>query len=448
MKSYDIIIVGAGPAGLFSALKLCDSNNKIALIDQGPDLDKRILDRNKAGLSGFGGSGGGINDGKLIFSLETGGNLNKIISEKQLNKHLIETKKIWKSFIGDIEIDNFDNLAENKDIVDKAKSFDLNLIVSDIIHIGSDLLPFVLEKIRAYLIEKNVDLLMNTEITDIHSPNRIDTYFKVNTINSVIRAKKVILAPGRGGAKWLQKQCLGLGIKNDVGFVDIGVRVEVPFNITQYLTDRLYEFKIKYITHSFKDQVRTFCCNPKGIVVKEEHKNFTLVNGYSNKDKNSPNTNFAFLSSIQLTTPNSNPLEFSENIAKTVNSISNGGVMVQTLEDLLSFRRTKTLKGNKVSPTLLEASPGDINLVFPYRFVKNITEGLQALNNFIPGIYHGSTLLYAPENKLYSSIIQTDNNMQTPIEGLYVIGDGGGATRSLVHASISGLIAAEHILKL
>lgn len=453
MEIYDVVIVGAGPAGLFAALVLAKTDLKVALIDKGPSLDNRITNRNSAGLSGFGGSGGGINDGKLIFSSVTGGRLDEYLDSEKLNNYLENTKEIWLNFIRDIEIDNFTNL-KNKDLVEKAAVYGWELIVSDTIHIGSDLLPMVLKNIEQYLIQKHVDITMDCGIQSIIPPQKdipgylgLKTdYFKLGNGNKFLQAKNVILAPGRGGAKWLQEQCFKLGIQTEVGMVDIGVRVEVPFEVTQHLTDAIYEFKLKYITPSYQDTVRTFCCNPRGIVVKEEHNNFTLVNGYSNKDKNSLNTNFAFLSSIKLTEPTSNPLEFSEHIAHTVNSIAQG-VMVQKFGDLINYKRTKSLGGNKVKPTL-ECYCGDLGLALPHRFTSNIIEGLLSLDNIAPGVADDSTLLYAPENKLYSSVVKVDNNMRTDIKGLYVIGDGGGLTRGLVHSSISGMIAANHVISL
>lgn len=443
-ENYDVAIVGAGPAGLFSALRFVDKGLKVILIDQGPDLENRISHRNSAGLTGFGGSGGGINDGKLIFSKITGGRLSEIVDDEILSSYLEISRILWRHFIGEIETDDFTNLSDNKKLIDNARQYNWDLIVSDIIHIGSDLLPLVLNKIRDSLISGGIKLLMNSKIEKVIDADKSDYHTLILGNGYTIYSRNVILAPGRGGAKWLQNICRDINIPFSVGNVDIGVRVEVPFEVTQFLTDNIYEFKLKYSTIKYQDIVRTFCCNPRGIVVKEEHKNFTLVNGYSNKDKNSPNTNFAFLSSIKLTDPDSNPLEFSEHIAHTVNSISNG-VMVQRFGDLLLNRRTKTLLNNKVKPTL-ECEPGDLGLALPYRFITNIIEGLQSLEQFIPGISDDSNLLYAPENKLYSSIIAIDDCMKTPIDGIYVIGDGGGATRGLIHASISGMIAADHII--
>jgi len=444
-KIYPVVVVGAGPAGLFTSLRMAENGQgkDVLLIDQGPDLNERKSYRNSAGLTGFGGSGGGINDGKIIFSTITGGRLNEVIDDEKLKGYLLESKNIWLDFIGDIETDDFTNLSGHH-LVKQAKNLGLELIVSDTIHVGSDMLPNVLTGIRNFLIENKVQLKMDTEIISVINKNKYGNFVLLTADNELIYAENVILAPGRGGSKWLQGQCQKLDIPTTIGNCDLGLRIEIPFEITRHLTDEIYEFKLKYITPSYQDEVRTFCCNPHGIVVKEQHKEITLVNGYSNKNKNSNNTNFAFLSSIKLTDPVSNPLEFSENIAKTVNSIANG-VMVQRLGNLLEHKRTKTLNGNKVIPTL-ECSMGDITLAFPYRFITNIIEGLQAIDKMAPGIFDEDTLMYSPEVKLYSSMVNINKNMETDVEGLYAIADGSGWTRGIAQASSSGLIAADHVL--
>jgi hypothetical protein len=438
-RLYDVIICGSGPSGLFAAIKLAGKGLQVAILDSGPDLNERI--KNPMGLFGFGGSGA-KNDGKLIFSKITGGRLNEIIGDVKLENYLLESKKIWLNFIGDLEIDDFTNLSSHK-LVKQAKDLGLELIVSDTIHVGSDLLPNVLNNIREYLIQNNVDIIMNCNIQEIE----VNKYgIKLYSPDSIFDTKYAIIAPGRGGAKWLQQQSQKIGLKQINNNCDVGVRVEVPFEIVQHLTDELYEFKLKYITPSYHDEVRTFCVAPRGRVIEEQHDNLILVNGYSNKNKNSQNTNFAFLSSIKLEEPESNPLEFSENIIKTVNSIAQGS-MVQRLQDLVEYKRTKTLKWNQVIPSLKTASCGDLALAYPYRFVTNIIEGLQGIDKIAPGIFNNDTLLFSPEVKLYSSMVQVDEHMESNISNLYCIGDGSGISHGLVQSSISGLIAAYHILE-
>jgi hypothetical protein len=342
-----------------------------------------------------------------------------------------------------LEIDNFTE-SSNNNLVNEAKEFGLELIISDIIHVGSDILPKVLDNIRDYLVNNNINLKMNCEVNDIKIDNNDICLY---TSNGKITSKKVIIAPGRGGSKWVLQQTSNLGLNQLNTNVDVGVRVEIPYDVTKHLTDELYEFKLLYKTPSYNDLVRTFCVCPRGIVASEKYdNNVTLVNGYSNKQKNSNNTNFAFLSSINLGPPISKPLEFSDNIIKTVNSISNG-ILVQRLGDLLDHRRTKTLKDNKVIPTLKDCYPGDLALAYPYRFVKNIIEGLEAIDKIANGIFDDSTLLYAPEVKMYSSMVNVNENMMSDIEGLYFCGDGSGTTRGISMACISGLIASDDILK-
>lgn len=444
MKSlYDVAIVGSGPAGLFAALRLANQGLQVVLIDKGPDLDERVKNSQKTSIKPFGFSGSGLfSDFKIIFSKITGGRLNEIIDDHKFENYLLETKNIWLDFIGDIEVDNFTNLSNHK-LVRQAKDLELELIVSDTIHVGSDTSPKVLSKVRDYLIQNKVYFIMNCEIKNIEATRY---GIKLYSANDIIAAKYVMVAPGRGGSKWLQAQSNKLGIKTKNVNLDVGVRVEVPFEVTQHLTDEIYEFKLKYITPSYKDEVRTFCCNPRGIVVEEKHGDVILVNGYSNKNKNSNNTNFAFLSSIKLEEPESNPLEFSENITRTVNSIANGS-MIQRLGDLLNYRRTKTLNGNRIIPSLKTASCGDIALAYPYRFVMNIIEGLQGIDKIAPGVLDNDTLLYAPEIKLYSSMVDIDQNLMSKIDNLYFAADGAGITRGIFQACVCGLIIADDILE-
>lgn len=439
MKIYDVIIIGAGSAGMFSAIKLAKKGLDILIIDKGPDLNKRILEIGKKSFSpiGWGGAGTG-SDGKLIFSKTTGGRLTQLIPDSKLSLYLEICRNMWNDFIGDLDVERFDK-NKNLSLINKAFQLNLDLEISDIIHVGSDLLPKVLSNIKDFIKNSKIDILMDKEIKDI-------TINKDYFIIDEFKSKNVIIAPGRGGAQWLKGVSEKLEIGNKNVNVDVGVRVEVPFGVTKNLTEKIYEFKIKYITPSYKDEVRTFCVNPGGFVVEENYGDKKLVNGYSNKNLKSNNTNFAFLSSIRLTDPINDPLNYSDNIIKTVNSIAKG-VMVQSLGDLLNFRRSRDLTNNSVKPTLDTAFPGDLSLAIPFRFLENIKEGLFAIDKMCPGIYHKDTLLYAPEIKLYSSMVDVNENMETKHPGLYVAGDGAGISKGIVQACISGLIASDNILK-
>jgi len=439
MRIYDVIIIGAGSAGMFSAIKLANKGLNILIVDKGQDLDNRIKELGQKSFSpiGWGGAGTG-SDGKLIFSKTTGGRLNQLIPDNKLSLYLEESRNIWNNFIGDLEVERFDKIKDLS-LINKAFQLNLDLEISDIIHVGSDLLPKVLYNMRKFIQDSKVDILMENEIKDIKIEK---DYFIIDEF----KAKNVIISPGRGGAQWLKRISEKLEINNKNVNVDVGVRVEIPFEVTRDLTDKIYEFKIKYITPSYKDEVRTFCVNPGGFVVEENYGEKKLVNGYSNKNFKSDNTNFAFLSSIRLTDPINDPLNFSDNIIKTVNSIAKG-VMVQRLGDLLNFRRSRDLSNNSVRPSLDTAFPGDLSLAIPYRFLENIKEGLFAIDKMCPGIYDENTLLYAPEIKLYSSMIDVNENMETKYSGLYVAGDGAGISKGIVQACISGLIAADSILK-
>lgn len=439
MKIYDVMIIGAGSAGMFSAIKLAKSGLNVLIVDKGQDLNNRIKELGNKSFSpiGWGGAGTG-SDGKLIFSKTTGGRLNQLINDDKLSLYLKECKDIWNSFIGDLEVERFDK-TKDLELISEANKCNLDLEISDLIHIGSDLLPQVLSNIRDFIINNKIDILMEREVKNIEVGG---DYFIIDEF----KAKNVIIAPGRGGAQWLKRISEKLQIGNKNVNVDVGVRVEIPFEVTRKLTDKIYEFKIKYITPSYNDEVRTFCVNPGGFVVEENYGEKKLVNGYSNKNLKSGNTNFAFLSSIRLTDPINDPLNFSDNIIRTVNSISKG-VMVQRLGDLINFKRSRDLSNNSVKPTLDTAFPGDLSLAIPYRFLENIKEGLFAIDKMCPGIYDESTLLYAPEIKLYSSMIEANENMETKYSGLYIAGDGAGVSKGIVQACISGLIAADDILR-
>jgi uncharacterized FAD-dependent dehydrogenase len=441
-KIYDVAIVGAGPAGLFAAMELsCDCN--VVLIDQGPDLATRIYNSSgdKVKPFGFGGSGG-FSDGKIIFSNETGGRLNELLSSVTLDVKLSDVYGIWNDLSRGLDIERF-GFVYNNPLVDVAKKCGLELVVSEIMHIGSDILPIVLSNIE-YELDGRINIKMGVCVTDFFPANKC---ICLSTSDGEIWAKNVIIAPGRGGSEWLSTISNRLGLSSKDTPVDIGVRIEVPSSTTKSITDELYEFKLRYVTPSYNDLVRTFCVCPNGRVVEEKYNGTTLVNGYSNTKSKSDNTNFAFLSSIKLGQPISRALDFSKNITHTTNSIADG-VLVQRLGDIIKFRRStaSSISNNSVVPTLDTASPGDLTLAYPHRFVVNIIEGLMAINDMIPGVYTDDTLLYAPEIKMYSSMADVDENMMSKIDGLYFCGDGAGTTRGIAQACVSGMVAAEHII--
>jgi len=443
MELYDIVIIGAGPSGLFAAVELERKlgNCKILLLDKGDSLDERIRKnlKNSVVPEGFGGAGG-FSDGKLIFSTEVGGNLSSIIPQEELDNLMQENYKLWNEFIDDLTVEKFLS-PEANDLVVDAKNHNIDLIISDIIHVGSDVLPFLLKNIEKELYE-NIDILTNSEVFNISKTNNS---FLIETSDKKYSSNFLIVAPGRGGSKWLNDQLSNFETKKVNNPVDIGVRVEIPYSITKNLTDRLYEFKMRYITPSYSDLVRTFCVCPKGQVVIEKNKDILLANGYSNIAHESQNTNFALLVSIKLGPPVNLPLIYSNNVAKIVNNIS-GGILVQRLGDLLSCKRSSVLSQNSLVATLKEALPGDLGLAYPYRVITDIIEGLQGIDKWLPGVSHNDTLLYAPEIKMYSSMIAVDAFMQAT-DGFYVCGDGAGITRGIVQASISGMSAAKHIVQ-
>ena len=445
MGNYDVIIVGAGPAGIFAAWRLAELSYKnVLLIDKGPSIEDRINLSVKDGVipEGFGGAGG-FSDGKLIFSSEIGGSLSEFVGEQKLDEYIKKSFNIWNDF--GFKYPNIEKFLsiDAQDIIDNANKNDIDIVTYDIIHVGSDNLPYLLKDVENN-IGNNTSLLMNTNVVNIETN---DDGFIVDCGNEQFSSKYLIVAPGRGGSSWVNSQLSKIGIFSLQNNVDIGVRVELPYHAVSHLTDRLYEFKIRYITPTYKDKVRTFCVCPGGVVVKEKNSDYTLVNGFSNARLKTDNTNFALLSSVKLGPPISLPLEFSQNIAKTANILS-GGVMVQRFGDLLNNRRSTnlSLSRNSVVPTLKDAVPGNLALAYPYRFLLNIIEGLNGISKIAEGVIDDDVLLYAPEIKMYSSRIPVDENMMSSHNGLYICGDGAGTTRGIVQASVSGLIAADNIL--
>ncbi|HDI74506.1 MAG TPA: NAD(P)/FAD-dependent oxidoreductase [Thermoprotei archaeon] len=456
MLRYDVVIVGAGPSGIFAAMELSQKTDlKILLVDKGRDLGERIcniLERGKClrckpcnMLSGWGGAGA-FSDGKLNYSLESGGWLPEIVPKQRLLELMEYVDKTYLKYGAPTKIyepdpDFFDYLKW------KARQTGLKLVYTRIRHMGSDGCKKVLLKMKKEL-ERNVDIMLNTEVREV--------IVKENKVRGVeladgktVESKYVILAPGRGGAEWLKNNLTKIGVKLRVNPVDLGVRVEVPAEVMEDLTSRLYEPKFIYYSKTFDDKVRTFCVNPYGEVIAEVYEDIITVNGHSYEDKKTDNTNFAILVSTKFTEPFEDPIAYGKYIARLANIIS-GGVIVQRLGDFLRGRRSTKdrIKRSIVEPTLKSATPGDLSFVLPYRYLVNIKEMLNALNKVVPGVYSDHTLLYGVEVKFYSLRVDVNEVLETTnVRNLYCIGDGSGLTRGLVQASISGVIAARSIIE-
>ena len=452
--NYDVIIIGAGPGGIFSAYELAKKNSelKIAVFEAGFELAKRKcpIDGDKvkscikcktcAIMSGFGGAGA-FSDGKYNITNDFGGTLFEYIGKKQAMELMRYVDEINVAHGGE-------NCKLYSTVGSKFKKLcmqnQLNLLEASVRHLGTDINYVVLENLYDELKDR-IDWFFNTHIDEI---DKIDGGYKVTSKNGEYTCKDCIVSVGRSGSKWMEGVCDKLGINTLSNRVDLGVRVELPAVIFSHLTDELYESKIVYRTKNYEDQVRTFCMNPKGSVVNENTNGIVTVNGHSYEDpeKQTENTNFALLVSKHFSEPFKDSNGYGESIARLSNMLG-GGVIVQRFGDLVSGRRSteKRIQEGLVEPTL-SATPGDLSLVLPKRILDGIIEMIFALDKIAPGTANPDTLLYGVEVKFYNMEVEIDENLETKHKGLYVIGDGSGVTHSLSHASASGIYVARQIL--
>jgi uncharacterized FAD-dependent dehydrogenase len=442
---YEVIIVGAGPAGLFTALTLADLGvDRLLLLEQGKDLEQRRRRSPKDMLCGWGGAGA-YSDGKLTLSSEVGGNLGEFLDRDSLNHLLKKADEIYVAHGAPGHVFGEASPAlEN--LSDRARLADLDLIPARIRHIGTENCRKVLGHLRASLTGR-------TETrTECPVKNLLAEEGRIRGIKlangQVITSRYVVVAPGRSGASWMKAEAKALKLKTRANPVDIGVRVELPGTVLKEITDKVYESKLIYYSKTFDDKVRTFCMNPYGEVVTEKSDGIITVNGHSYAQKRSANTNFAALVSSAFTEPFDDPIAYGLYIARLANLLG-GGAIIQRLGDLLAGRRSTKARIDRclTRPTLPQATPGDLSYVFPYRYLLSIIEMLQALDKVAPGVYSRHTLLYGVEVKLYSNRIDLSPEMETQVGNLFTIGDGAGITRGLLQASASGILAGRTIAK-
>lgn len=451
---YDVIIVGAGPGGIFTAFELTRKNTglKIAVFEAGHPLAKRHcpIDGKKVKscigcktcsiMSGFGGAGA-FSDGKYNITNNFGGTLYEYIGKARATELMHYVDDINMAYGG--EGTKLYSTANSK-FKKLCLQNKLNLLDASVRHLGTDKNYIVLENIYNDLKEK-VDFYFNTPVEHIELN---DGGYRVLTKKDAFDCDKCIVSVGRIGSKWMEKVCKELNLPKKSNRVDIGVRVELPASVFSHLTDELYESKIVYRTEKFEDNVRTFCMNPKGSVVNENTNGIVTVNGHSYEDPSmqTENTNFALLVSKHFTEPFEDSNGYGENIARLSNMLG-GGVIVQRFGDLMRGRRSnvKRIEESTVVPTLA-ATPGDLSLVLPKRVLDGIIEMIYALDKIAPGTANDDTLLYGVEVKFYNMEVAVDENLESHHKGLYIIGDGSGITHSLSHASASGVHVARHIL--
>jgi uncharacterized FAD-dependent dehydrogenase len=444
---YDVIIVGAGASGIFTSYELSkiNPNLKILMIEKGHSLEKRIcpIDGYKIKsciqcpvcniMNGYGGAGS-HSDGKYNITNNFGGELYKFVGKEEAIDLMNYVDEVLCS-MGGAEAKLYS--TANSSLKGKSLQYDLHLLDAKVRHLGTDRNLSILSNIYKYLSGK-LEMLFDTEVSDIE---KMDDGFNVSTNKVTYNCKELILATGRSGSKWISKTCDKMGIKTESNRVDIGVRVELPAEVFNHITDDVYESKIVYKTKKYNDMVRTFCMNPHGEVVTENTNGIITVNGHSYSDPkfHTENTNFALLVSNRFTEPFKNSNEYGESIARLSNMLG-GGVLVQRFGDLVNGRRTneKRMAKSFTMPTL-KATTGDLSLVIPKRQLDGIIEMIYALNNIAPGTANEDTLLYGVEVKFYNSMVEVDKNLETSVKGLYVLGDGSGVTHSLSQAAASGV---------
>ena len=456
MHEYDVIIVGAGPAGIFAALEMVDKGLRVLILEKGRAIRNRACPIHTKGtkcvhckpcgiLCGWGGAGA-YSDGKLTLTTEFGGMLD-LYMEKPVLMGLIDyIDSIYIKFGATDKVYGDDNKEAVRKIQKDSASADLSLIPARIRHLGTDRCIEILALMYEHLKEQ-CTIRHSDGVAEILVEN--GQFVGVETTRGErILGKYLIAAPGREGAEWFTGQAAKLGLEMITNPVDIGVRVEVPAVVMEHITDVVYESKLVYYTKSFDDRVRTFCMNPYGVVVAENNAGLITVNGHSNAEKTSDNTNFAILVSKSFTEPFKEPITYGKSIAKLANLLG-GGVIVQRLGDLKAGRRSteERISRGMVTPTMKEATPGDLSLVLPYRHLTAIIEMLEALDKVAPGVGSRHTLIYGVEVKFYSSRLHLSNNLETQIPNFFAVGDGAGVTRGLAQASASGVLVAREINK-
>ena len=459
----DVIIIGAGPAGLFTAYELITKNPKlkITLLDRGHCVEKRVCPMNKKGvpcqncnpcaiLSGYGGAGT-FSDGKLNFIPKLGkSDLTKYMSESEAYQLIDETELIFNKFNMDAEVYP-SNMNEANEIKKQIAIAGAKLLVIKQKHLGSDHLPEYIKGITDYLSNAGVELVDKANVLDIQTitKNNHEVTYKKDRQEIKLNSKYVVVAPGRTGAKWIQELADKYNISYLSQSIEIGVRVEVRKEIMESITNIIYDPTIFIKTNTYGDEIRTFCTNPGGFVAKENYYGYICVNGHALKDIKSNNTNFAFISKVNLTQPVTNTRLYGESIARIANVLGDGKPIIQSLKDLKSGRRSEWHRIDKgfIEPTLKDCVAGDLALVMPHRIITNIIEGLETLDRIIPGVNNDDTLLYGPEIKFFSNEIETDNNFKLQEDNIYFVGDGAGKAGNIVTAAATGLIAARDIIK-
>ena len=471
-NSYDAIVIGMGPSGIFLAYELIELKKakNILLIDQGKKVEERNCPLEKVGkcvkckpfcsiTSGFSGAGA-FSDGKLSLyndeddEIYVGGILHEYIGVEKTKRLIDYTDQIYLKFGADKKLEGVDYKEQVAKIKEKSIKQGINLINIPIRHLGTEKAHELYKKLENYLIDNGVNLMFETEVKDLliedNKVNGVKIVTNKGKEESDVFSDNVVIAVGRKGANWLSDMCDKHGIETKSGCVDIGVRYELPDSVMKDINKYMYEGKFIGRPYPFKDKVRTFCQNPSGFVSSEVYdNNLNLVNGHSYKERKSTNTNLAILVSHNFTYPFNKPIDYGRNVAKNLNELGQGNVLVQRLGDIYRGKRTwqDELDKNSVVPTLKSAIPGDITFAIGYRTMTDILQFIREMDKVVEGFANPDNLLYAPEIKFYSNKLDIDENFESSVKGLYSIGDGGGMTRGLMMASCSGVQMARILAK-
>lgn len=453
----DVLIIGAGPAGIFTALEMLRKGSKksILIVEKGVAIEQRRCPKSKTMkcvnckpychiTTGFSGAGA-FSDGKLSLSPDVGGALPDLIGESLAEETIRYADSIYLEFGADEHVEGVSNPEEVKEIRKRAIQAGLKLVDCPIRHLGTEKAQDIYYAIEQYLLNNGVEMMFGYECTDLVIQDHVckGAYLKKGAEELTVFAKDVVVATGRRGAEWLEKLCTEHGIQHRPGTVDIGVRVEVRNEVMEQVNKVLYESKLIGYPQPFKNKVRTFCQNPGGFVSQENYDNdLAVVNGHSYKELKSNNTNLAILVSHNFSVPFNQPIAYAQKVGELSNMLANGHILVQRFGDILDGKRTweKELSHSNLKPTLPDAVAGDITAAIPYRAMTNIINFIHALDHVVPGFASTETLLYSPELKFYSNKVDMDKDFNTNVPGLYCLGDSSGWTRGLMMASVMGVL--------
>ena len=460
-ETYDVAIVGAGPAGIFCALGLLADgrDRRIVMVEKGLPIGRRSCPKEKTGAcvhcepcritTGFSGAGA-FSDGKLSLSHEVGGDLPEIIGAELAQATIERADKIYLDFGADERVEGLGNADQVAEIRRRAISAGLKLVDCPIRHLGTERAQEIYGRIESHLADAGVELLFETSCDDLLIEDGVCRGIQITDGEGTreLHAKHTVVAAGRRGASWLAELCDRHGIDHESGPMDMGVRVEVRNEVMDDVNNVLYESKLVGYPNPFRDKVRTFCQNPGGFVSQENYDDgLAVVNGHSYKDRKSPNTNLAVLSTQHFREPFNRPIDYAKRVGTLMNMLGSGSILVQRFGDILDGKRTwpNELERSNVQPTLPDAQAGDITSALPYRAMTNIIEFIKAVDTVVPGFASAETLLYAPELKFYSNRVKMDAEFTCSVAGLMCLGDSSGWTRGLMMASVMGLLAGERL---